>query len=271
MLNIFLKILQTTTLKALVLKKAIKLSLTENQEDVLRKLLVKLGFTKFSIKVELPQQKGSLFVPALEYWRVSELSSGSFEPWLLNYLKPEEGGIAVDIGSHIGYHTLFLSKNVKESGKVVSIEPHPVNFQLLKRNLKENNCNNVVPIEAALSETNCYGKLYSAKYSSEYSINCNGQKKYLPVRVFSLDSLLETLHIDNVNLIKIDVEGAELPVLKGAEKTLTESKRLSIICEIHDPQTNNSDCAVCKYLTSKGFMIKTIKNLTDRRHIYAYK
>ena len=72
------------------------------------------------------------------------------EDELMKYFVPEEGDIVVDVGAHIGLYTIIASKRVGLSGKVFSIEPDPVNFEILGKNIRINHLENVVALNYAL-------------------------------------------------------------------------------------------------------------------------
>ena len=72
----------------------------------------------------------------------------------------EKGDTVLDLGSHIGYYTLIAAELVGEKGKVFAFEPEPTNFVLLKKNIKINNYQNVIPVQKAVSNKNGKGRLY---------------------------------------------------------------------------------------------------------------
>ena len=72
----------------------------------------------------------------------------------------EKGDTVLDLGSHIGYYTLIAAELVGEKGKVFAFEPKPTNFVLLKKNIKINNYQNVIPVQKAVSNKNGKGRLY---------------------------------------------------------------------------------------------------------------
>ncbi|MGB3296355.1 MAG: FkbM family methyltransferase, partial [Phormidesmis sp.] len=136
-----------------------------------------------------------------------------------------EGSVVFDIGAHVGFYTLLSSILVGHRGKVFTFEPLPRNLFYLKRHLKLNHVKNVKLIEAAVSDScdfayfddvpdNDLPKSYLGKLSTQGK---------LQVKTVSLDELLERGEIVAPTHLKIDVEGAELLVLKGARKTLVEA------------------------------------------------
>ena len=139
-----------------------------------------------------------------------------------NSLKP--GMVFVDIGANLGYYTLIASKLVGEQGKVYAIEPDDKNFQLLSKNVSLNNLKNVQLIKKALSEQPGEQKLYKDKENY-------GRHSLAGSNVPVLDTVftVETDTLDNVlngvapSVMKMDVQGAEGLVMKGASKTLKKS------------------------------------------------
>lgn len=169
---------------------------------------------------------------------------------------PKEGDVVIDVGSYIGLYLMVSSRRVGASGKVIAIEADNSNFKLLKENIRINGLNNVVAVNCIL-----YSKDMPFSFSRYYaifidvirgslmeqereqkiqeeqilnSISSNSSDKTIEHAV-TLDSvLLKTAgSINHVNWIKIDVEGGELDVLKGATKTLAANQNIAILVEIH--------------------------------------
>jgi FkbM family methyltransferase len=150
---------------------------------------------------------------------------------------PKAGDTVIDIGAHIGRYTITSSKQVGKSGKVVAIEADPDNFQLLKRNIALNNLTNVLPLNYAVFSTRTRMKLYeqsaSAKYNSLMLARAAESKNYVEVNADTLDNILKQSGVNQVNWIKIDVEGAEFEVLKGSTEMLS-GENVSLFVEIHN-------------------------------------
>jgi FkbM family methyltransferase len=152
------------------------------------------------------------------------------------YFNPEKGDVIVDIGAAFGIYTLIASKRVGANGKVIAIEAHPDSFDMLNRNTKLNKLTNVTCLNYAV-----YSRKMKIKFYSNYTIMSERvreekmKEKFVEVNADTLDNLLQQngLGQGQVNWIKIDVEGAELEVLKGACNTLSISKDISLLIEIH--------------------------------------
>jgi FkbM family methyltransferase len=180
-------------------------------------------------------------VPKDHYQYFCRIGMGDFLPGheghIVGRFTPKEGDTVIDIGAHIGRYTITSSKQVGNSGKVVAIEADPDNFQLLKRNIALNNLTNVLPLNYAVFSTRTRMKLYeqsaSAKYNSLMLARAAKTENYVEVNADTLDSILKLNEVNQVNWIKIDVEGAEFEVLKGSTKTLS-SENVSLFIEIHN-------------------------------------
>jgi FkbM family methyltransferase len=165
------------------------------------------------------------------------------EDEILPYFKPKSGDIVIDVGSHIGHHTLIAAKRVGPKGKVVAIEADPKNFEILNKNIELNKLNdNVITSNYAVSSKEEKIKLFTPQensgntiYNTIISDRVAPTEKFIEINANTLDRLVEEngiKHVD-VNWIKIDVEGAELEVLKGATNILSKSKDISLLIEIH--------------------------------------
>lgn len=157
----------------------------------------------------------------------------------------KEGDIVVDIGAHIGPYTLIAAKRVGPTGMVIAIEADPANFDLLNRNISLNKLTNVIALNYAVYSKDEMIKLYLpsgeeqssyTKYNTVMLDRAPGETKFLEVKANKLDCILQEKGIkhDEINWIKIDVEGAEFEVLKGATGIFSKSKDISLLIEIHN-------------------------------------
>ncbi|MFL6408363.1 MAG: FkbM family methyltransferase [Nitrososphaeraceae archaeon] len=152
------------------------------------------------------------------------------------YFKPEKGDIVVDIGAAFGIYTIIASKRIGANGKVIAIEAHPDSFDMLNRNVKLNKLTNVTCLNYAVYSRKMKVKIYSNYTIMSERVREEKMKdKFVEVNADTLDNLLQQDGISHaeVNWIKIDVEGAELDVLKGAYNTLSNSKDIALLIEVH--------------------------------------
>jgi FkbM family methyltransferase len=133
------------------------------------------------------------------------------------------GMVAIDVGANIGAHTVSLAKFVAPAGSVIAIEPQIVVFQMLCGNVAINNLNNVTTLWSAAGEKSGSIKVPQLDYNVEGNfggLSLESQRSGYSVPVLVLDSL----QVQRCDFIKIDVEGMERDVLKGAKKLLQKFK-----------------------------------------------
>jgi len=152
---------------------------------------------------------------------------GSWEPGFAWMLLAEAEGMAIEVGASVGYFTMMLCSRCD---KVIVFEPDRRSRQILKKNIKLNNYQDKVVLHSsALSDSNGVKKIYLAKKPNQSSLfrskKSTGSK------------LINTQTIDELGIvpsfIKMDIEGYEVEVLKGAMKTLKATPRCKILMEVH--------------------------------------
>jgi FkbM family methyltransferase len=177
--------------------------------------------------------------------------SESTEYNTLKLFKPKEGDTVIDCGAHIGKYTIYASKLVGKYGKVISFEPELSNFKTLLKNLKINHCKNTYVLNYACWNSNSKSqKLFIGKDDGEYSLK-EKRDNYIKVPTIRLDHFLKKMNLKTIDWIKIDVEGAELEVLKGLGKYLKRTK--NIIIEITSRKKQ-----VLGFLKREGYVIYKI-------------
>ncbi|MCC6389809.1 MAG: FkbM family methyltransferase [Bryobacterales bacterium] len=148
------------------------------------------------------------------------------------------GGVFYDLGAQAGYHTVLASKLAGESGGVYAFEPLPRNQIFLRRNLELNAIRNVIVVAAAVTDLD--GELCFDPGAGFMAGHLNMQGEGIRVRAVSLDQWMRQEGARPPDVIKIDVEGAELSVLGGAERVIRE-RRPVVLLDTHD--FLGGDCA----------------------------
>jgi FkbM family methyltransferase len=156
------------------------------------------------------------------------------------------GKTVIDVGSHIGIFTLYFSKAVGETGKVISFEPNPETFAILCKNVEMNGLSNVSPVNLGLGEKRdtlllVYGEHNGAVGTMHKAIQEQLPNKYwgiklktCTVQVHPLDEYILTNSLPDPDFVKIDVEGYEYNVLLGMQDTIRRCKP-SLYVEVHAP------------------------------------
>jgi FkbM family methyltransferase len=166
------------------------------------------------------------------------LKAGVYEPetatLVQNYLK--SGMTFFDIGAHVGQYTLIAAKCIGGKGTVHTFEPDPTTFEWLCRNVAINDLKNARLNRKAVDETSGTKRLYLASVrnigaNSLVSRPSTEREAVCFVETVTLDGYMQEHDILRADLIKIDVEGAELGVLRGARRLLSGKDRPSFILE----------------------------------------
>ena len=160
-----------------------------------------------------------------------------------------ERGVFVDVGAHIGKYGVMVGRQLSSRGRVIAIEPDPQNFSVLSRNIRANALANVTAVNVACGDLDGEAILHRDPHDPiKHSIRADvgpGVK----VGVRRLDSLLGELGVSVVDLLKLDAEGMEVPVLRGAQETLRRSPDIRIIVEAENDEP-------LEFLRAHDFMLE---------------
>jgi FkbM family methyltransferase len=196
---------------------------------------------------------------------------GSWEPFptsiMLSLIRP--GDVVVDIGANIGWYTVALALKVGETGRVFGFEPEPENADMLERNVALNELRNVRVFRCALADnTGTMDLVKSATNKGDHRLSTtSGSAEGTPITVETLDGLAARhgLNVDQARIVKVDTQGAEVHVLRGAHATLA---RLSDECAVfiefspnllrrHDPEAPEVFLATVAALGRNLFLINS--------------
>ncbi|MEX2007806.1 MAG: FkbM family methyltransferase [Candidatus Levyibacteriota bacterium] len=226
--------------------------------------------------------KGRKFLidPVDNLWQ-AEILSGTLDGFMFDYLKSKSlsGKTVLDIGAHIGYHTLMFADLVGDRGKVYAFEPNKVNLERLKSNIKENSdlSPRIQVLDVALSnkdgkqEFNFSPDIENGQSSGSFLVESHtpatredykrmGFQKTV-VKTATIDHLDKLLgHQVRPDLMKIDVEGAEYLVLSGAKKVLRAINPM-VLVEVHSIYNMYR---LMEIFEEVGYQMKLIKE-EDRR------
>jgi FkbM family methyltransferase len=166
---------------------------------------------------------------------------GRFEPEVMAALESllEPGALAFDVGAHLGYGTLVMAAAAGASGRIWSFEPDPEMFATLQRNIdgnRDERSSEVISVRAALGTEEGRASFVRGETTGTGRLGTGAE--VLDVEVTTLDAAAARYGTPAV--IKIDVEGGELNVLRGGTKLL-EQGRTSFVVEAHSPDLD-SEC-----------------------------
>jgi FkbM family methyltransferase len=152
----------------------------------------------------------------------------------------KEADCFLDVGANIGIYTLLATKTMKSTGAIISFEPNPAAFKVLQKHTSYNPGSIVPSIKNAALYDGTVDKI-TIQADTNHIADPECQITFADnagdlIPCLSLDSL--SLSSDRI-LIKIDVEGAETGVLRGARKLLTSKKEIAIVLAVHPQQLKN--------------------------------
>lgn len=188
------------------------------------------------------------------------------EPWTVEWIEASlaDGGVLYDIGANVGAFSLIASKVAGDRGAVVAFEPGYASYAQLCDNIVLNHCEAaVIPVPIALGSRSGLGRFgYKSLHAGQSRHHFTdaqwrpedaaGAKIYeQPVLSMTLDEAMKQFGFPAPNHIKLDVDGAEVAVLRGALATLASPDLRSILIEVDDSQTD----AVTALLAEQGFTL----------------
>jgi FkbM family methyltransferase len=166
--------------------------------------------------------------------------TGRWEPHVERCIREllRPGDTALDVGANLGYFTTVMAQCVGGHGKVWAFEPVPPTFDRLRLSISLNGFGQVTPLAVALGDADAAAQItFDPRFAGSASLHGDPGAPHSeshPVPVHRLDDLVASGTIGRPRLVKIDVEGHELAVVRGALQTLAAS-RPSIIFEYSQP------------------------------------
>lgn len=181
------------------------------------------------------------------------------------YYKLSSGDTVIDIGAYVGMFTVKASLQVGLGGSVIAVEPASANIRYLRENTKT--LKNVVIVPVAAGSYCGEGKLSISGASPCHTLIKDNAKATEKVAVSTLDEILAKLKVKKVDFIKVDAEGYEYEILKGAANTLrTNNLRLAVASYHNLPSGDYELPYIVGFLQSFDFNISVVKG-----YVYAYK
>lgn len=182
----------------------------------------------------------------------------------------QPGMVVLDVGANIGEISLVCAKRVGRAGSVISFEPMEEIADALQQNIDRNRLEQVTVVRAGLSDKAATGvPIYAScgqgargdehsGLGSLYGVSKDAPAQF--IEVTTLDAYLAQSPVAKVDLIKVDIEGAELPFLRGAEQTLRRY-RPRLIVEVQDKSAAAAGYAasdILDYLSGLGYAFERI-------------
>jgi FkbM family methyltransferase len=189
-----------------------------------------------------------------------------------------EGDVVWDVGSFVGLYALFAAKTVGPTGAVYAFEPEPDSMDMLRQNCKLSGVTNVTTVAGALSDADENGFIYPAKPDANaiHSLKPGGSlsAEGRPISLWRGDTLVSESRARAPQVVKIDVEGAEMLVLQGLQKTLAESDCRFLCIELHHhdlPKFGAQPDDVLDFLRTSGFGVEQLFQRGTESHLFCHR
>jgi FkbM family methyltransferase len=220
----------------------------------------------------LKRRGGLAFLPAVVTAAPERVEEESF---LLNL--DLNGQTVFDVGGDQGIYTLFFASRVGDQGRVVTFEPNPESHRRIVANVELNQFQNVEVRHLGLGAEK--GKLTfvfpagepargSADAGIQAQILQEKDSRTIEIEVNSLDSEIIASELPQPDLVKIDVEGLEMDVLRGMKETL-KKRRPNLFIEVHGADTQSKDDnakQVVKFLLDAGYSVFHVESKQKITH-----
>jgi FkbM family methyltransferase len=220
---------------------------------------------------------------------------GEYEAGTISVLQDylHKGDVFLDVGAHIGAISCVASRLVGDKGSVYAVEPNPKNYKMLNENIRLNKLKNIYSFQTALGSVVSAAQLYNRNEKDSGMASLIRDERAIghgtEVTVTTIDRLIEEKHTGIPDFIKIDVEGYELEVLKGATGLL-QSVNAPILCieyvkemprklgvaeDIYDFVKSKNKYSICKlektkFQPSRLIEIQSRKELPDHDNIFCF-
>lgn len=190
--------------------------------------------------------------------------------WLRNVYypyQPRRDHVVMDVGAHMGFFTLKIAGKV---ARVIAVEPDPTNFAFLSRNVKINGLDGKVILENfALGEKEKMIFLDRDGYGFGRT-KVTSKKTDCLTEMKTIDGLAKEVELDRLDVIKIDTEGNELKILKGAKNTLAKHKPVLLLAAYHIEQEHIVLASCLRQYGYNVFVYRVPLTLSLKQEVYIY-
>lgn len=163
----------------------------------------------------------------------------------------KQGDVVLDLGANIGYYALLAARLVGEKGIVYAFEPEPTNYSLLLKNIELNEYHNIVPVQKAVSNITGMVRLFlDEKDAGAHTIyQPEANRESVEIQSVALDKFFEDKK-HPIDVIKMDIEGAEMSALSGMKRIIRENENLKMFVEFYLPGIERTDDSPQEFIRS---------------------
>lgn len=180
---------------------------------------------------------------------------------------PRAGDTVFDVGAGVGAETLLFSRLVGPSGRVVSLEAHPRTFERLARLCEVNRLANVIPLQVAAADADGTLAISDLEHYLQNAL-VEAEAGGIEVPARRIDSIAQGRGITSIDLLKMNIEGAERLAIAGLEGIIASTRHVCISC--HDflandggPEPIRTKALVRDFLVDHGFRVTSRDDAPD--------
>ena len=177
--------------------------------------------------------------------------------WCHSYI-PKNGDTVIDVGAGIGDDVVAFSRMVGVTGRVIAIEAHPRTYRCLVKTIEANKIGNVIAINAAVSDSE--GCISISDTDNLLSNSTQNGNRTISVQAKTLENIIAETDSNRIDLIKMNIEGAETRALAGMTSVLINTPHIVVSC--HDFKANRGEgeefrtyTDVCKALLASNYKL----------------
>jgi FkbM family methyltransferase len=177
----------------------------------------------------------------------------------------KKGDIIIDAGAFTGDYTIFAAKKAGKEGKVIAFEPDFKNREILFKNIKKERLENVTVIPKGL-----WSKRTTLNFNSLDGLHSNLDKEgNITIEVTPLDEEINKLNLPKIDIIKMDIEGAEIEAVKGCIKIIKKYSPFFKIASYHKLENKETSIFLEKFF--KRYKYKVITDFPTHKTTFAWK
>lgn len=192
---------------------------------------------------------------------------GFYRPWVLPFFEKMlfVNNNVIDVGANVGPYTLVAANKVGPGGSVIAFEPDPLCYRKLVNNVELNSFSWVTTENLALNDTEDQVSFYTRRSCEDNQgqgslVNYDFHSDELLIRSTTLDNYLLMEPINSVDVIKIDTQGSEMKVLRGA-RTIIDKYRPNVLLRCHEEKVNmqnDSTVDIQLFFKKQGYKLFTV-------------
>lgn len=237
----------------------LKWSPSKRGSGVFLRSLATLNRLGFKMPIVKTQEHDLFYFHDKEVVLLDLLTKGIFEEEATNLLRQHtpRGGTFIDVGANLGYYSIAAARWVGDTGRVFAFEPIPRTRQILEQNIALNQCTNIEVLPFACSSKIGRARMVTGK-DSGWSRLAQHSEGDTEVELITLDRFVEDHGLTSVDVLKVDVEGLDFEVIRGALQTIDRFRPVVLAEVEHTHNYGTSIAEIDQFFKAKRYSTRLI-------------